>query len=522
MSHSGIRDSPRGYALVITIVILAVLLTVAVSTVQLTRTELHSTADQAARQQAFYVAEAGIQRGIAQLDWERGMASTYVGYSYSGSSESFGNGSYTVTIAQDSLFPTDPTRKLVTATGTTNANQSARLVAHVVVKPLTVSNPPSATPTLGSNTTPTPGGNATPTYGPPTPGSVVSTPTAGPPPTSTPGVPPPMPTPTPTSSTTSILNGVCENHELLVSYNGTAKLINEVAATSQLFSGTIFSNADVTFQLDAAVANDASGSVYARNNFNNSGLALGVLSMMTNANLYYGGSYVKAAGDTHLLTCGLLSICVGAHFGSSPPYHGTLTTIPKAIQPPQSFARLKRFANVIVNKDYQPFGSWDSSSGTWLVNGHSFPAGTQTHYYVDGNVKLGAISLLRTAAPWIVARGWISMTTLQVSSTGLLSGDVQTIYLLAEKDLEIGRDVTNVSVPTFQSESTVLTLAQGIQLATVLDHTLNVFGYSVRGEVWGMVNNLSTLSKPKICLLGNQNATLAFTGTIGSVVKSLN
>ena len=103
----------------------------------------------------------------------------------------------------------------------------------------------------------------------------------------------------------------------------------------------------------------------------------------------------------------------------------------------------------------------------------------------------------------------------------LLAGDVQNIYLLGEKDVMIGRDVLNLTIPTFQSEATALTIAQGVRLLNALDHTTNVFAYSQRGEVWGMVNNLTALSKPRICLLGNQNATLAFTGTILSTVHSL-
>jgi hypothetical protein len=31
------------------------------------------------------------------------------------------------------------------------------------------------------------------------------------------------------------------------------------------------------------------------------------------------------------------------------------------------WAHLRRIADVIVNKDYQPFGSWDSAGGTWVV-----------------------------------------------------------------------------------------------------------------------------------------------------------
>jgi hypothetical protein len=138
-------------------------------------------------------------------------------------------------------------------------------------------------------------------------------------------------------------------------------------------------------------------------------------------------------------------------------------------------------------------------------------------------VKLSGVSLFRTASPRIVARGWISMTSLTVLSAGLLSNDVQNIFLIGEKDVMIGRDVVNLTVPTFQSESAVLTLGPGINLTNALtNHTLNVVAYSQRGEVWGMVSTLTAVSRPRLCFIANQNATLAFTGTIATSVFPLN
>jgi hypothetical protein len=537
-SRSGRSAAPvgaatEGYALLTVVVMTAVLLTLAASTIQLTRTDLRSSADEAAHQQAFYIAEAGIQRGLAQLNWERSMASTYTTYAYSGSSQSFGNGSYVVSIAQDPQFSTDPTRKLITSTGT-RGPQTAQVVAHAVVQPNSSAVPPGPTPTLGPNTTPTPGGNPTPTppgAPPVVDPTAVATATAGPVPTSTPGVPPGMPTPTPTPSA-SVNFPPCNNQEILVSYNGTATLIDDVDALSNLVDGNgrIFSNNDVTFETVASVGANASGTgaILARNNFNNAGANLNLFSKFLNVSLSYGNSYVKAPLDSavHLLVCNPpVSVCQGAHFGTVKPQHGTQTTIAKAYPWQPDYQQLKRFANVIVNKHYQPFGSWDSSSGTWVVSGYSFPAGTQTLYYVEGNVKLAAVSLFRTASPRIVARGWISMTSLTVLSTGLLSGDVQSMFLIGEKDVMIGRDVTSLVGPSWQSESATLALgtalSQGINLVNV-DHTLNVIAYSQGGDVWGMVSNLSALSHPRLCFLANQDATLAFTGTLLTSVRPLN
>jgi hypothetical protein len=318
--------------------------------------------------------------------------------------------------------------------------------------------------------------------------------------------------------------GVCENHEILVSYNGTAELNMTAGAVGQKeFNGNFRSNGDVDFNTVVTIGNNATGTVYARGNYATTGGS--VLSTLTNASLFRGGTYTSlgdGALGLHGATCGALGFCLGVHFGNTNPGHGTQVTIPQMQQWHPDWAYLRSIADVVVTKDSQPFGSWDSASGTWVVGGHSFPAGTTTRYYVDGNVQLSGVSLFRTAAPHIAARGWISTTTLQVLSTGLLSGDVQSIDLIGEKDVMVGRDVLNLSAGTFQAEAVAISTGLGIQLLSAFDHTLNVFAYSERGEVWGLVVNVAALSKPKLCFAANGNSTLAVTGTIASSIRSLN
>jgi len=125
----------HGYALLSVIMVSAVLLTTGAAALQLARTELHSTADQAARQRAFYIAETGVQRGLAQLSQDRSATPSSVSttYSYSVSDQPFGSGKYNVSVAQDSAYPSDATRKLVTATAT-YANQAATVTAHAIVQ----------------------------------------------------------------------------------------------------------------------------------------------------------------------------------------------------------------------------------------------------------------------------------------------------------------------------------------------------------------------------------------------------
>jgi Tfp pilus assembly protein PilX len=122
----------RGYAMLSVVIVTGVLLTAGVAVLQLARTELHSTADQAAKQRAFYIAERGLQHGLAKLDQDR-SGSIATTYSTSLTNQSFGGGTYSVAIAQDTVYPTDATRKLITSTATF-ANQSSTVTAHAVVQ----------------------------------------------------------------------------------------------------------------------------------------------------------------------------------------------------------------------------------------------------------------------------------------------------------------------------------------------------------------------------------------------------
>jgi hypothetical protein len=137
-----------GYALLSVVVLVGVLLTAAVATLELARTELHSTADQAAKQKAFYIAERGIQHGLAKLDQDR-SGSIATTYSATVSNQSFGSGTYSVTIAQDSLYPTNPTRKLITSVGQL-ANQQSTITAHAIVQDVasTIQGPGASQPMM--------------------------------------------------------------------------------------------------------------------------------------------------------------------------------------------------------------------------------------------------------------------------------------------------------------------------------------------------------------------------------------
>ncbi|MGH7897426.1 MAG: hypothetical protein ACREQQ_05705, partial [Candidatus Binatia bacterium] len=130
------KRSNQGYALLSVVGIVGALLVAGVGTLQRVRTQLHYTADQVALQTAYHLAEAGVERGLAQLDHDAATAATAAYVHPTIPAGSLGGGTYTVTLAQDPLYasPIDPTRKLITAIGTFNGQQ-ATVVAHALVQP---------------------------------------------------------------------------------------------------------------------------------------------------------------------------------------------------------------------------------------------------------------------------------------------------------------------------------------------------------------------------------------------------
>lgn len=127
------KTSNGGFALLSVLAIVGALLTASVATITLVRTQLHSAGDQIATQSAYYIAEAGIQRGLAQLDNDAATAGTAAYVYPTIAPASFGGGTYSVALAQDALFPGNYSRKLITAVGTLNGQQ-ATIVAHALVQ----------------------------------------------------------------------------------------------------------------------------------------------------------------------------------------------------------------------------------------------------------------------------------------------------------------------------------------------------------------------------------------------------
>lgn len=445
------KRTERGFALLSVLAVTAGLLIAGAATIQLVRSQLHFTANEVAAQTAYHVSEAGIQRGLAQLDNDAATAAT-PGYVHPTiPTASFGGGTYTVTLAQDPLFATDLTRKLITSTGTFNGQQ-ATLVAHALVQP-------PADP--------------------------------------------------------------CAQY-LVMAEGGDARILSKVSALTTLFNrnagtanGEIFSNNDVEMSMLAGAAFNGYGDVYARDDFRDTSV-VSLLSTV-NARLFRGGDY--DAAPIHLHVPILNTPLTGLHFSNGSSGHGQSSTIAARTLPVPDWETAKRNATYLVNSETYstvvPGSAW--TNGTWVVNTFSVTPGAS--YYVDGNVNVVGLQLLGGSSSEIWARGLIGVNKLSL----LAIGGTQTIKLIGERDVAIGRALNGALTALVDESAALTSIVDGVSLGSTgvgaLTRT-NVVLYSQKGEAWAMSTTAAALSDTRACLLSHAgNSTLAFTVAIGSSVQ---
>jgi hypothetical protein len=457
--------STRGYALLSVVTILAALLVASVATIRMTRRELRGTADSVASRKAFYVAEAGVQRALACLSQDRATAASSTAYTFSASNQAVGEGVYSVSVVQDPLFSTDPTRKQITGVGTANGQQ-ATVVAQALVQ------------------------------------------TA------------------PASSTICFTDtGTCKLQSVI--------WINPLLPVN-LFTGNIFSNNNAAIETAVGAliraGNPSVGvrsRIDARNTFTD-GLVTGIgavgatLLSATGAELRTGVQYSPSG----ILGLDLLHL-YGLHFANGVNGHGQVSPPTRRAFPKVDWESLRRDARItggIVNAENVPSGSWDATSGTWIVGSLLAPAvDSDTIYYVEGNVHITSLQLLKGAKMTIAARGASVVEALSVVNVGLIPGSQQDIRIIAEDGNTIGLDLISYSPWTLQTVVNGLGAgvgtAAGIGLTGLSVATTNrLFAYSETGDVWAKTSTLPLLSTSRVSMVAKNNATLAFTGSIASGV----
>lgn len=459
------RSDERGYALLAAVVTTAVLLTAAGAVIRMTRSELRRSADDVAAQRAFYVAEAGVERGLVQLHDDRATAAAQTSYRFpasGSSSESYGGGTNAIVIDQDPLFA-DPRRKRITSTGTL-FGQTSTVVARAVVQ----SGDPFANtggcPLLYSD-----GGEA----------RLVQ-------------------------SLSAVSGNVFDGVE-------------------------IFSNDDVRFANLISLAVNGTGTIRARDDFIDSSTVSLLANYGGTTLFRGGDYDAAALHSHLLGLCAspLLGIHFGT--APNCGHGTVQAIAPRSLPIVDYEAIRNHPSTVVVNANQVPFGSWHAASRTWIYTGLlSFPASAQTIYYVEGNASLDAIRLLREADATIVARGWLRLGTISLLNTDLIPAlaETQDLRLLAEGDVAVGRQLLTPLVPPLNgllgstvSESAALadTLGLGTGTIEVLDRN-RVFVLSERGSAWVKTGTAQALSRTRACILAKNDATLAMTASLLSSI----
>jgi hypothetical protein len=490
MKSSEVRIDDRGFALLSVIAVVGALLVAGIAAVRMTRTELRGTADSVAERRAFYVAEGGVQRALARLSQDRATAATSTAYTFTESTQALGDGTYSVTVVQDPLFPTDATRKRITSVGVVDRQQST-VVNHAVVQnplPSTVCFTDLGTCRIQSAV----------------------------------------------AAVTELFDGeIFSNNDVAIETSvGLA-----VRGTGNIYAKDRFYDQGLTVAgVNAlpAVLSEMNANLYSGVQYTPTG-TLSIGSQQTYqtlfgnliGNLLWG--VLGAAQDPHVGPLfGVHLYGLGLHFQNGPSKHGVTQVIPQRPFPRVDWKALRRDPRTeVVNAENVPFGSWDAASGTWHVGAlFSPPVDADVIYYVQGNAHVESLQLRKGVRMTIAARGWIAAEAISVLNVGLLPGSTQSVRLIALRDNSIGRRLLSYQPLALEGPlnaiSPTLGMATGIGLNVLgaLTTRNRVFAYSETRDVWAKVSTLTAAStNNRIGLVAKNDATLAYTGSILSSMK---
>lgn len=555
-----LRASEAGVGLIAVIATSAILLLSGAALMKLVRFELRATVDQKSRTKAFFAAEAGVENALARLERDRTTVSppsTSGGYAPPAVTGTVtGGGSYSATITSDPAIP-GAGRKLITSIGTFNGITSTIESRALVQDPPSVSNDPTRLcPIEFANT-----GTAELAFG----GAL---------------------------ATAELFNGeiFSNNH---VRFTATLAGLTNASGTVRA-RGNFISNG----LIQAVPGSRLTSATLLRNGVYTSTDAIAnsipVLALLAPA-VKVGNNLLCTLDQSQLgstlnallgpLSCGLvqptlnllglnllpgvtacnttLVMCPGIRF-SNPPSGATWgqgtnpsPVIPAATMPVPDYDAIKLDPRtVVVNSTYQPFGSWNSGTNTWVYNGNLvFPTSPDVIYYVEGNAQLRSIHLASDTAAMIVTRGHlairdVNLLTVPLSSltspiTALLPGSAspvttivdnasaalstrgQNLWLVAQNDVVVGQPlpivsnvVTNLGLASFLGGAgdTGLNLAAA-GLTTPID--INIFAYSQTAGVHATTATVAVSNITKMCMMAATDAALSTTVSVGSSIRSL-
>lgn len=367
---------------------------------------------------------------------------------------SIGVDPYAYSVVQDPMYPSDPTRKQISSTASA-AGVTSTVVSQVQVYPF---QPP---PT---------GGNGNPT---------------------------------------------CD--WAIFADTGAAELVNGAAVATDLLNGNVHSNGDLHLTALTGAGIHGSGRFEAANQVVAYGAVGGILSTLS-ATLFRGGSWSAsgALADIHVLGAPVN----GIHFSNgAPSYHGVQQPVPSVPFPLPDWKALEQASGVVVvDADHLPFGSWDSRSGTWVVEGRQvLPNDATLKYLVRGNARFQTLTLARNTRASIAAEGAIEIgevASLQMNAGGIVAVGLnsgQTLRLIGRQNVFIGRSLSDPTDVALSDDS-----RPGLNLVASAAMSEDLAAYSQTGDVWVKSSTVSALVATRLNLVASRNSTYAVTAAPAS------
>jgi hypothetical protein len=324
-----------------------------------------------------------------------------------------------------------------------------------------------------------------------------------------------------------------------------------------LFDGEIFTNPDhdVVFTILANLSARGSGTVVAGRDFvSNSEIAL---PSAFDASLVYGGRYrIGPLEAAHLHLASNAPSPQGVHFNGrndAASGHGTqLGSVARRFWLPDRAGLARSRRTVLVNAETVGRGivpgRW--RDGTWEVRGTllfgSFRLDPEVVYVVEGNASLESVLLAAETSATVAARGWIAIGNLGLLASGSPCSSLprmpgapasgsslcipagptsrQTLHLLAERDLVIGRPTIDVVLDPLAEElflrsEVVPGTGIGTSVANLGGRTA-ILGYSETAKVWTLVSLVSLGADTRLNLCGQRDVTLVFAASVSDRVRT--
>jgi hypothetical protein len=304
---------------------------------------------------------------------------------------------------------------------------------------------------------------------------------------------------------------------------GVAEVMNASSVVTDLLNGNIHSNNDLQVTTLTGAGVHGSGRFESVNRTVSTAL-VGSISSTLHAELYRGGSYVMtgALSDAHNPLNG--APLFGIHFANGTMNHGVQQAVAAIPFPVPDWIGLER-SLTHVDKDHVPFGSWDESTNTWIVNGvQIFSAENSPRYFVYGNVRFRGIQLARSTEGVIAAKGSIAVDELSLLQTavgsvlGINLNSQQALRLFARKGVDPARDQGNVYIGRGLQQDATEALADttlpGLNLSAAVAVTNRIAAYSENGDVWVKAAAITGLADTKLNLIADHDATYAVTGSL--------